>query len=51
MPTLQTAATASNTRVNRVPPITPIVTPVRIYTPVDKLAKSALYIVRRDVGL
>jgi hypothetical protein len=51
MPTLQTAATISGTCVNQVPPVTPIVTPTRIYTPIDKLAKSALYVVRRDIGL
>jgi hypothetical protein len=51
MPTLQTAATASGTHVNQVLPITPIVTPTQIYTLIDKLAKSALYIVRRDISL
>jgi hypothetical protein len=51
MPTLQTATTASGTYIDQVPPITPIVTPTQIYTPIDKLARSALYMVKRDVSL
>ena len=51
MPTLRTAATATSTRINQALPVTPVVTPVRKYTPTDKLAKSALYAVRKDVGL
>ena len=51
MPTLQTAATASSTRIDQVLPITPIATPVQKYTPVDKLARSALYTVRKDISL
>ena len=51
MPTLRTAATTTSTRINQVLPITPVVTPVRKYTPTDKLAKSALYIVRKDISL
>ena len=51
MPTLRTAATASSTRIDQVLPITPIATPVQKHTPVDKLAKSALYAVRKDISL
>jgi hypothetical protein len=51
MPTLRTAATTSSTHVDQVPPVTPIVTPAQIHTPADELARSALYVVRRDVGL
>ena len=51
MPTLQTAATASNTYINQVLPITPIVTYVQKHTPADKLAKSTLYAVRKDISL
>jgi len=51
MPTLRTAATASSTRIDQVLPITPAATPVQKYTPADKLAKSASYIVRKDISL
>ena len=51
MPTLRTAATASSTRINQVLPITPIAAPIQKYTPVDKLAKSALYAARKDISL
>jgi hypothetical protein len=51
MPTLRTAATATSTHINQVLPITPIVTPIQKYTPIDKLAKSALYAVRKDISL
>ena len=51
MPTLQTAATATSTRIDQVLPVTPIVTPVQKYTPADKLAKSALYMVGKDISL
>ena len=51
MSTLQTAATASSTRINKVLPTTPVVTPVQKYTPTDKPAKSALYAARKDIGL
>ena len=37
MPTLRTAATASSTRIDQVLPVTLATTPVRKYTPVDKL--------------
>jgi hypothetical protein len=50
MPTLRTAATASSTRTDQVPPVTLVTTPVRTYTPTDELARSALYAVRKDVG-
>ena len=51
MPTLRTAATATSTRIDQVLPVTPVATPVRKYTPADKLAKSALCAVRKDIGL
>jgi hypothetical protein len=51
MPTLRTAATATSTRINQVLPATPIATPIQKHTPADKLAKSALYAVRKDVSL
>ena len=51
MPTLWTAATASSTHTDQVSPVTPIATPVRKYTPVDELARSALYAVRKDISL
>ena len=51
MPTLWTAATATSTRIDQVLPITPIVTPVQKYTPVDELIRSALYAVRKDISL
>ena len=50
-PTLRTAITTSSTRINQVLPVTPIVTPIRKYTPIDKLARSALYAVRKDISL
>jgi hypothetical protein len=51
MPALRTAATASSTRINQVLPVTPTATPIQKYTPTDKLAKSALYTVRKDISL
>ena len=51
MPTLRTAATASSIYTNKAPPVTPIATPVQKYTPIDKPARSALYIVRKDISL
>ena len=51
MPTLWTAATATSTRINQALPITPIATPIRKYTPIDKLAKSTLYTVRKNISL
>jgi len=51
MPTLQTTTTASSTRIDQVLPVTPIITPVQKYTPADKLARSALYTVRKDISL
>jgi hypothetical protein len=51
MPTLRTAATASSTRIDQVLPATPIVTPVQKYTPIDKLVRSALCAVRKDISL
>ena len=51
MPTLRTAATASSTRIDQVLPVTPIATPVQKHTPVDELIRSALCVVRKDVGL
>jgi hypothetical protein len=51
MPTLQTATIVSSTYINQVPLVTLIVTPIQIYTPIDKLARSALYIIKRDIGL
>ena len=51
MPTLRTAATASSTRIDQVLPVTPTATPVQKYTPVDEPIRSALYAVRKDVGL
>jgi hypothetical protein len=51
MPTLRTAATASSTRIDQVLPVTPVVTPIRKYTPADKPAKSALCAVRKDISL
>jgi len=50
-PTLRTAVTASSTRTDQVSPVTPAATPVQKYTPVDEPARSALYAVRKDVGL
>jgi len=51
MSTLRTAATASSTRINQALPVTPVITPIQKYTPIDKPARSALYAVRKDVGL
>jgi len=51
MSTLWTTATASSTYTNQVLPVTPIVTPVQKHTPADKPARSASYIVRKDIGL
>ena len=51
MPTLRTAATASSTYIDQVLPITPVVTPIQKHTPIDKLAKSALYAVRKNISL
>ena len=51
MPTLWTTATASSTRIDQVLPATPIATPVRKYTPADKLIRSALCAVRKDISL
>ena len=51
MPTLRTATTATSTRIDQVLYATPAATPIRKYTPVDKLAKSALYAVRKDISL
>ena len=51
MPTLWTTTTATSTRIDQALPITPIVTPIRKYTPIDKLAKSTLYAVRKDISL
>jgi hypothetical protein len=51
MSTLRTAATASSTRTDQVPPITPVATPIQKYTPIDEPAKSALYAVRKDISL
>ena len=51
MSTLWTAVTVNSTCIDQVLFITPIATPVRKYTPVNKLAKSALYTARKDIGL
>jgi len=51
MLTLQTATTASSTYTDQAPPVTPTAAPVQKYTPVDKPARSALCVVRKDVGL
>ena len=51
MPTLRTTATVTSTRIDQVLPITPTVTPIQKHTPIDKLAKSALYTVRKDISL
>ena len=48
--TLRTAITASSTYTDQAP-ITPAVTPVQKYTPIDELARSALYAVKKDVSL
>ena len=51
MPTLRTAATATSTRIDQAPPVTPAATPVQKYTPADEPARSASCAVRKDVGL
>ena len=51
MPTLRTAATATSTYIDQALPVTPAATPVRKYTPADKLAKSALCAAKKDIGL
>jgi hypothetical protein len=51
MPTLRTAATASSTYTDQVLPVTPAATPVQKHTPIDELARSALYAVRKDISL
>ena len=51
MPTLRTAATASSTYTEQALPATPAATLIQKYTPADKLAKSALYAVRKDISL
>ena len=51
MPTLRTAATATSTRIDQALPVTPAVTPVQKYTPIDELTRSALYAVRKDISL
>ena len=50
MSTLWITITASSTRTNQVP-ITPVATPIQKYTPTDEPARSALYTVRKDIGL
>ena len=47
MLTLQTATTTISTRINQIL----LVTFVRIYTLANKLARSALYTVKKDVSL
>ena len=49
--TLRTAITASNTRTDQVPPVTPAVTPIQKYTPIDKQARNALCIVKKYISL
>jgi len=51
MPTLRTADTASSIRINQALPATSIATPVQKHTPADELVRSALYAVRKDIGL
>jgi len=51
MPTLRTAATASSTHIDQALPITPAATPVRKYTPADKLVRNTLCAVRKDISL
>ena len=51
MPTLRTAATASSTHINQVLPATPVINPIQKYTPADKLVRSALCVVGKDIGL
>jgi hypothetical protein len=47
MPTLQTVTIANSTRNNITPPITFIQT----YTPIDKLIEDAIYIEKKAVSL
>ena len=42
MSTLRTAATASSTRIDQVLPVTPIVTPIQKYIPIDKLVNLVI---------
>ena len=51
MSTLRTAATATSTRIDQALSVTPVATPIQKYTPIDKLPKSALYAVRKDISL
>jgi hypothetical protein len=51
MPTLRTTATATSTYIDQVLPATPAATPVRKHIPTDKLIRSALYMVRKDISL
>jgi hypothetical protein len=48
---LQTVITASSTRINQTPSITPIVTPVQTYTPINRLAEDAIYVERKSISL
>jgi hypothetical protein len=47
MPTLQTIAIASSIYNN----ITPLITFIQIYTPIDKLIKDAIYIEKKAINL
>jgi hypothetical protein len=47
MPTLQTVAIANSTRNNITPPITLIQT----YTPIDKLIRDAIYMEKKAISL
>jgi hypothetical protein len=51
MPTLRTAATASGTHTDQVLSVTPVATPVRTRTLIDKIVEGAIYIGRKNVGL
>jgi hypothetical protein len=48
---LRTVITASSTRIDQTPSITPIATPIRTHTPASRLAEDAIYIGRKDIGL
>ena len=51
MLTLRTAATASGTRTDQVLSVTPVATPVRTRTLIDKTIRGIIYIRKKDVGL